>query len=99
MSYHCFSEKLTTAKDDHRCIWCGHRILRASKYIRERSIYDGRHQNMAWHEACRSDANSAYRHCSEYEFMPGDNEMPFFALYQLDAALVSGSREDGDGTA
>lgn len=86
MSYHCFSEKLTTAKDDHRCIWCGHRIMRASKYIRERSIYDGRHQNMAWHEACRADALSGWRAGHDEEFMRYEAEMPFFALYQLEAA-------------
>lgn len=89
MSYHCFSEKLTTAKDVHRCIWCGHRILTASKYIRERSIYDGHHQNMAWHEACRSDALAGWRAGHDEEFMPHDAEMPFFALYQLEATSLA----------
>lgn len=85
MSYHCFSEKHQTAREPHQCIWCCHVILRGSKYVRERSIFDGHHQNFAWHEACRADAIAGWEAGADKEFI-SDNEMPFFALYQIEVS-------------
>ncbi|MDO9364646.1 MAG: hypothetical protein Q7T60_17090 [Sphingopyxis sp.] len=95
MGYHCFSEKLTTAKAQHRCIWCCHQILTGSKYVREHSVYDGHHQNFAWHEACRAHAVAGWKDGADEEFISG-NEMPFFALYQLECAAPTPSdRREG----
>jgi hypothetical protein len=87
MTYHLFSKTLSTARKPHRCIWCCLPTLVGSKYIRERSVYDGGWQNHAWHEACWADAMDYYAETRDGEFVSG-NEMPFFALYKLEAAEV-----------
>lgn len=85
MSYHCFSDRRTVARKSHRCVWCSHAILLGSTYRRERSVYDGHHQNFAWHEACRSDADQWFAETGIEEFFT-DNDMPFYALYQIEAS-------------
>jgi len=89
MSYHLFSKTLRAARKPHRCIWCCLPTLVGSKYIRERSVYDGGWQNHAWHEACWADAQDYFEHFASGEdtFMSG-NDMPFLALYKLEAAEV-----------
>lgn len=89
MGYHCFSEKRQTARRNHRCIWCGNVVLAGSRYVRENSIYDGRHQNFAWHEACRADALAGWRAGADEEFIAGDAEMPFFSLWQMEAQALA----------
>lgn len=87
MTYHCFSRDLVTARKQHCCIWCCHPILVGSHYVRERSVYDGGFQNFAWHEACRKEADDWFDQTREEEFISG-NEMPFVALYKLEATAA-----------
>lgn len=84
MAYHCFSMKATVACAPRRCIWCYSAILAGSTYRRERSVYDGQFQNFSWHEACRSAADEHFNDTGEEDFTSG-NEMPYQALYQLEA--------------
>lgn len=84
MGFHEVSRKSTIARKPHRCIWCCWPILAGSRYFRERSVYDGSWQNFAWHEACRKDADTSFLETREEEFTSGQ-EMPFLALYQLEA--------------
>jgi hypothetical protein len=89
MSYSLLKSRRVVARKAHQCVWCGHSILKNSHYERENSIYDGEFQNFAWHEACRKASYAAFDETHEEEFMPGDNQMPFFDLYKAEAALVS----------
>lgn len=74
MSFTLLSETRPKARKDHRCIWCGEKILKGNIYVAERSVFDGEMQNHHWHEECLTDArnNSDY----EWEFTPYDNERP-----------------------
>lgn len=94
MSYHCFSEKSVRARKPHRCIWCSYPVLEGSIYVREQSVYDGRHQNHAWHEACRKDACEHFEESGEGEFHSG-NEMPFGALFRLEMMTQTGAPMEG----
>lgn len=85
MSYHCFSDTKTVARKPHRCVWCSRLILSGSTYRREHSVYDGHHQNFAWHEACRKDADDWFSESGSEEFAT-DNEMPWLELYRLEVA-------------
>lgn len=86
MTYHLFSDRRTKARKRHACIWCCCAILPGSVYVREHSVYDGGFQNFAWHEACHADATEWFAEAGgETEFISG-HEMPFHALYQLEAA-------------
>ncbi|YP_010115368.1 hypothetical protein PBC5_gp51 [Sinorhizobium phage PBC5] len=85
MSYSLLDRSAIKARKPHSCIWCGHPILAGSQYVREASIYDGHFQNFAWHEACRKDADDYFDEVGEGE-LPDDSEMPFFALYQMEAS-------------
>lgn len=85
MTYHLFRDTLATARKPHRCIWCCLPVLAGSKYVREHSVYDGAWQNFAWHESCRAAALDYFAATREEEFQSG-HDMPFHALYQLEAA-------------
>lgn len=87
MSYSLLSRAAVKARKAHSCIWCCHPILPGSQYVREASIYDGHHQNFAWHEACRKDADDYFDDGGCEEFTSGNN-MPFHALYELEASHV-----------
>lgn len=76
MTYHLFAKTWQAARKPHRCIWCGHGIVRMEVYLRERSVYEGRHQNHAWHWDCWFDAHENYFKHGEEEFSPGDYERP-----------------------
>ncbi|MQW06623.1 hypothetical protein [Sinorhizobium meliloti] len=86
MSYSLLSRTLAKSRKEHQCIWCCHQILTGSHYVREISTYDGHFQNFAWHEACRKDADQYFVESGAEEFTSG-NEMPFHALYELEASL------------
>jgi hypothetical protein len=75
MSYRAFSKTWTEARKAHRCIWCEQKIVPLEIYLREHSIYDGNHQNFAWHWDCYFDAAENYFKYGEEEFSPG-NERP-----------------------
>lgn len=85
MAYHLFSAQRARARKPHQCIWCSRTVLPGSVYVRERSIYDGLHQSLAWHEACRKADRDQSSPGEEYELY-GDEDMPFEALYLLEAA-------------
>lgn len=84
MSYSLLNRSATKARKAHACVWCGHSVLAGSQYVRESSIYDGGFQNFAFHEACLKAADDYFSEIGEGEF-PEGSEMPFFALYQLEA--------------
>ncbi|BCH56029.1 hypothetical protein RvVAR031_36390 [Agrobacterium vitis] len=84
MSYNLLSRKLTRSTKQHQCVWCCHSIIRGSYYVREISTYDGHFQNFAWHESCRKDADQYFEDGNHEEFTSG-NDMPFFALYEIEA--------------
>lgn len=87
MTYHCFSRQLVKARKPHRCVWCSYPILLGSSYLREHSVYDGRFQNFAWHEACSADAERWFKETREEEFYSG-HDMPFHALYALELSRI-----------
>jgi len=76
MSYALLSEVTHNARKRHRCIWCGEPILVGTRYIRERSIYDGEPQSHKWHPECRDAAHSGWDAGDDAEFYPGENERP-----------------------
>jgi hypothetical protein len=84
MSYSHLGSKRATARKSHRCVWCDQIILAGSRYDRQSGIVDGDFQSAAWHEACLTGFDQYYAETHENEFMPGEHEMPFFALYQLE---------------
>lgn len=71
MTYHLFSKQWLGARKAHRCIWCDGKIAATEVYLRERSIYDGQHQNHAWHWDCWFDAQVNYFDQGEEEFTSG----------------------------
>lgn len=83
MTYSLLSRKATKARKTHSCIWCCSLVSAGSQYVRECSTYDGHFQNFAWHEACRKAADTYFDESGNEEFTSG-NEMPFYALYQLE---------------
>lgn len=84
MTYHCFESTLTSATKDHRCVWCFNKILTGSRYVREKSVYEGHFQNHPFHEQCLVA-------CKEYCAYEPDGvafvsgmDMPYFELYKLE---------------
>lgn len=73
--YHCFSAKPTMALKRHRCIWCGEHIEPGENYLREKSVYDGQHQNHAWHHECHDAAQEDFR-SGDCEFTPYQADRP-----------------------
>lgn len=94
MAYHLFSRRLVVARKDHRCVWCFNPILSGSRYLREASIFDGRHQDFAWHEACNKAAQDYFADTGDETFISGE-EMPSRALYDLEIAICDAG-EDRD---
>ena len=78
MTYYLLREVTTLARKAHRCIWCGQGIEAGTKYIRERSVYDGHMQNFAWHPECQRASSDYFRH--EEEFEPHEHERPDYRL-------------------
>lgn len=54
MNYTLLSEVERTARKTHRCIWCWQLITVGSRYMDERSVYDGDMQHHKWHPECRA---------------------------------------------
>ena len=75
MAYHLFSLTPHIARKQHRCIWCYEPVVRGEVYYREASIFEGRHQNFAWHWDCYFDAQAVGEASGEWEFI-SDNERP-----------------------
>ena len=75
MSYALLSATTPKARKEHRCIWCGQKILIGETYRHERSVYDGDMQNHKWHLECDK-ASAEYFAENGEEFDPYDNERP-----------------------
>lgn len=60
------------ARKEHRCEYCSGPIPAGETYFRFVGMFDDEFQNWAMHEEC----HAAYNDSGEYEFMPGDGEMP-----------------------
>lgn len=71
MTYHLFSKKWHGARKPHTCVWCYGRIVKTEVYLREKSIFEGHHQNHAWHWDCWFDAQENYFKHGESEFTSG----------------------------
>ena len=75
MGYDLLSMTEPTARKDHRCIWCGTKISKGTKYTAEQSVFDGEMQNHHWHPECLEDAKVSNAD-GEWEFMPYSAERP-----------------------
>ncbi len=76
MSYKLISMVEHKARKSHQCIWCAEAIAAGTRYLRERSIFDGEPQNHKWHPECKDAANAGWEAGDEEEFYPGENERP-----------------------
>lgn len=76
MSYTLISEVAHVARKRHRCIWCNEQIQIGTRYIRERSFFDGEPQSHKWHPECRDAAIAGWNAGDDAEFYPGENERP-----------------------
>ncbi len=52
MSYQLLNSSTPKARKEHRCEYCGEKILVGETYLREKSVYDGHMQNCAFHPEC-----------------------------------------------
>lgn len=73
--YHCFSCNTVKARKRRRCIYCGEHIEIGETYEREKSVYDGAHQNHAWHPECLADQREAARQ-GDVEFTQHSADRP-----------------------
>ena len=73
MYYTLLKETFPVARREHKCIWCGQKILVGEKHRHERSVYDGI-QDHRWHLECNEVAKDYFR--TEEEFVPHENERP-----------------------
>ena len=60
------------ARKQHRCEMCFGPIPKGEKHAQYKGMYDGDWQNWRAHEECYE----GYSDEAEYEFSPGDGEMP-----------------------
>ena len=86
MGYHLFEAKWVAARKSHGCVWCACRIERNEVYRREHSIYDGSHQNFAWHWDCWFDAKVNYFNQGEEEFISGMERPAMLPFRSMEAA-------------
>ena len=80
MSFRLFSKNTRTAKKQHRCIWCGEKILISEKYVDERSLYDDNIQRHRWHLECNDDSIKYFTKSCENEFSAYENERPIVKI-------------------
>lgn len=86
MTYHLFSKTWQAARKPHTCVWCYSRIVKAEIYLREKSIYEGHHQNHAWHWDCWFDAQENYFKCGEAEFTSGMDRPAMLPFRSMEAS-------------
>ena len=86
MSYHLFSRKAVIARKAHVCIWCCQHVERNDVYYREQSVYDGAHQNFAWHWDCWHDSRVNYFDSYGEEFTSGQDRPVMHPLRSMEAA-------------
>ena len=75
MSYTLLAEAFPVARKEHRCIWCGQKILIGEKYCDRRGAFDGSIQRDRFHLECEK-SSSEYFRSGEDEFDPYENERP-----------------------
>lgn len=76
MSYTLLAKTEPVARKDHRCIWCYGSIAKGTKYLAERSVFNGEMQNHHWHPECwKACADESAGEC-EWEFTPGEGQRP-----------------------
>lgn len=68
-------ETTQRAKKEHRCNWCGQRILVGESYLRSRVVFEGEPQTNKLHLECADAAAEDYREWGE-GYMPHENERP-----------------------
>lgn len=65
-----------TARKPHTCIWCGEDIEVGTRYLDERSVYEGEMQLHRWHPECLPACRSALREAGDEGFEAYQNERP-----------------------
>lgn len=85
MTYHLFSKAWLGARKPHTCVWCYQRIAKTEVYLREKSIFEGHHQNHAWHWDCWFDAKENYFNQGEQEFTSGMDRPPMLPFRSMEA--------------
>lgn len=96
MSYHLFSARWVNARKPHGCIWCGGRVERGDVYRREKSIYDGNHQNFSWHWDCWFDAKVNYFDHGETEFSTDYERPAMLPFRSMEVPCDASSRSTGE---
>lgn len=76
MSYRLIERDERTARKKHRCIWCGQSIAAGSKYVHERSIFEGDPQSNNWHPECEQAMSIECAGEYDYGFNAYDNVRP-----------------------
>lgn len=66
------------ARKEHRCTWCGQKILAGEKYHFFVVIYEGEAQSNKFHPECEEDLQAAItdQRGGCFEFLPGEQERP-----------------------
>lgn len=61
MGFEFLTETTPTARKVHCCIWCGEKIKKGEKYIRQDGLFDGDFQSNKYHAECRKAATAYFR--------------------------------------
>lgn len=73
--------QLIIAKKEHRCTWCGQKILKGEKYSKWKSVDDSWFTSKM-HAECHTAANDENHYWGDYEYVPFDNERPTKEEYE-----------------
>ncbi|GGD63056.1 DUF7576 family protein [Caballeronia grimmiae] len=76
MSYTQLSSSKPAANKEHRCTWCGEKILTGEKHVKTTGVYDGELQTNRFHFECDRACLEEARCDPGFEFTPYDNERP-----------------------
>ena len=76
MTYRLLSSDERKARKQHRCVWCGEKILKGEKYRHEKSVYDDQMQDQKMHMECVKAADAYFKETREEEFDPYEHERP-----------------------
>ena len=64
------------ARKQHHCIWCGGPIPIGEQYVQQTGFYEGAAYRNRFHKECRNTLAEQAIETGEWEFMPGEGEMP-----------------------
>lgn len=77
MSYTQLTAATPKARKEHRCTYCGQKILVGETYYRENGVYDGDMQSLAYHPECYEQEQKDHEGESFWEIDPFEcNERP-----------------------